>query len=73
MSDAYIRRLRAVQAEFESARQAMTYVDRNWQTHAIYREVERVTPRDLAQGGRNVEATYIIRLFAEFEGFRRTI
>ena len=46
----------------------MTYLDRNWQRHAIYREIEGVTPRDLAQAGQNVEATYIIRLFAEFEG-----
>ena len=46
----------------------MTYLDKNWQRHTIYREVQRVTPRDLVQARQNVEATYIIRLFAEFEG-----
>lgn len=41
---------------------------RNWQRHAIYQEVEQITPRDLVQAGQNLEVTYLIRLFAEFEG-----
>jgi len=68
MSDVYVRRLRGVQAEFDAARQALAYVERHWQRDAIYREVERTTPRDLAVASRQVEATYLIRLFAEFEG-----
>ncbi len=68
MSDVYIGRLPGVQAEFDAARQAPAYVERHWQGQAIYREVGCTTPRDLAAASRHVEATYIIRLFAEFEG-----
>lgn len=68
MSDVHVRRLRGVQAEFEAARQALAYLERHWQRDAIYREVERTTSRDLAAASRHVEATYFIRLFAEFEG-----
>ncbi len=68
MSDVYIRRLRAVQAELNAVRQAMAYVDRNWQRQAISVEVEHLSRHDLTEASRNAEQTYFIRLYAEFEG-----
>ena len=68
MSSIYIRRLRGVQTEFEAAKQALAYVERHWQQQTIYQEVPRLGPRDFAEASRNIERTYFIRLFAEFEG-----
>ena len=68
MSEAYIRRLRSVQMEFYSAREAIGYVQRNWQKHSIYAEIPRLKPNHFREAGGNVERTYFIRLYAEFEG-----
>lgn len=68
MSSTYIRRLRGVQTEFEAAKQALAYVERHWQQQIIYQEVPRLSPRDFAQASHNIEQTYFIRLYAEFEG-----
>lgn len=68
MSDIYIHRLRAVQAEFNSAREAIGYVLRNWQKYNIYAEMPRLSPSHFDEAGANVEMTYFVRLYAEFEG-----
>lgn len=68
MSEIYIRRLRAVQWEFYSAREAIGYVRRNWQKQNIYAEMPRLKPSHFDAAGGHVEATYFIRLYAEFEG-----
>ncbi len=57
-----------MQTEFNAAQRALAYVERHGQQQAIYTEVLRLSPRDLASAGRNVEQTYFTRLFAEFEG-----
>lgn len=68
MSEVYIRRLRAVQSEFYSAREAIGYVRRNWQKHGIYAEMPRLKPINFDDAGSNLEVTYFTRLYAEFEG-----
>lgn len=71
MSNVYIRRVRAIRLEFEAARQAITYVQRHWQKYNIYIDLNQLNPADFAEAGTNVEQTYFIRLFAEFEGILR--
>jgi len=68
MSDLYIQRLRGVQTELAAVRAALTYVERNWQRQDIYLDVAVLTPADFVQAVRRTEATYFIRLYAEFEG-----
>lgn len=68
MSEAYIRRLRAVQMEFYSAQEAISYILRNWQKHNIYAEMPSLRPNHFDEAGANVEMTYFVRLYAEFEG-----
>ena len=68
MSDIYIHRLRRIQTEQTATRMALAYVERNWQRHSIYHEAEMLTPANFALAARNAEATYYIRLYAEFEG-----
>lgn len=68
MSDVYIQRLRDVQMEFNSAREAISYVQRNWQRYDIYADLVRLKPAHFDEAGLNVEMTYFVRLYAEFEG-----
>lgn len=68
MSGTYIYRLRAIQFELAAAREALSFVERHWQSHGIYREIDLLRPRDFAQASRHIEETYLIRLYAEFEG-----
>ena len=68
MSDTYIQRLRRIQTEQAATQMALAYVERNWQKHGIYHEAEMLTPGNFALVARNTEATYYIRLYAEFEG-----
>ncbi len=68
MSEVYIQRLRAVQMEFNSAREAISFVQRNWQKYDIYADLVRLKPAHFDEAGRHVEMTYFVRLYAEFEG-----
>ena len=68
MSDVYIQRLRGVQREFNSAREAIRYVQRNWQRYDIYADLPGLKPANFEEAGRNAEVTYFVRLYAEFEG-----
>ncbi len=60
--------MRAVRDEYEAARQGITFVNRNWQKHNVYEEVNNVTPKDFHRVADRLFATYVIRLSAEFEG-----
>ena len=68
MSNIYIQRLRGVQREFNSAREAIRYVQRNWQRYDIYADLPGLKPANFEEAGRNAEVTYFVRLYAEFEG-----
>src|SRR5438067_302796 len=71
MSHWLIQRLGAVSDEFEAARSALGLAVRLWPV--VHRE-EEVSGQRLAafrRAGDNVEATYVLRLFAEFESILR--
>lgn len=68
MSEGYIQRLRSIQTDFNSAREAIGYIQRNWDKHNIHTEILLLKPASFEKAGRNVETTYFISLYAEFEG-----
>ena len=68
MSDLYIQRLRSVQTELAAVRAALAYIERNWQKQDVYLDVNVLTLGDFGRAARRAEATYFIRLYAEFEG-----
>ncbi len=64
MSHAHIEQLSAVFEEYVEVREAVTQCLRD-RSHAGYGNLQRAE--------RNLETTYIIRLFAEFEGILRLV
>jgi hypothetical protein len=69
VSDIFGQWLRAVRYEYEAAREAIAYINRNWQKYDIYGEItEGLTPQHFKNAAQNLEAIFIIRLFATFEG-----
>lgn len=70
MSSVYIRNIRRIGREYEAARGALAYTERNWQKMALFNdsELEHVGPQDLRNAVNNLEATFIIRIFAAYEG-----
>jgi len=68
MSGIYRSRLRQIQAELAAAREAIAYVRRHEQQETIINEVDTVTRHDFLLAATNVEKTYFVRLYAEFEG-----
>src|SRR5579863_9023246 len=68
MSGTYIQRLRTIRDEYSAARNALAYVTANWHQAEVIRQLG-VTPRkDFDDAALNLEITYFIWLFAEFEG-----
>lgn len=69
MSGVYRNRLRRIQAELSAAREAIAYVSRHWQQESIINEIDpTVTRHDFLLAAANIEETYFVRLYAEFEG-----
>jgi hypothetical protein len=68
MSSVYIERLRAVLRELDTARESLLYVNRNWQRNNIFQEMPGQSAQQFIQTEQNVEVTYFVRLYAEFEG-----
>jgi hypothetical protein len=71
MSHRLIQRLNTVGDEFEAARSALLLTTGRW---PILHQWEEVTGQRLASfqlAERNLEATYVVRLFAEFEAILR--
>ncbi len=69
MSSLFIQRLRAVRNEYDAAREAIAYVNRNWQKHNIPASMtEGLTPKHFTNAAESLEAVFIIRLFSTFEG-----
>ena len=71
MSNTYFQRLVSIRSEFDATREALFYAQRNWDKLNIEHEV-RVELRQVDLAERNLEATYFVRLFAEFEGILKT-
>jgi hypothetical protein len=69
MSGVYRNRLRRIQSELSAAREAIAYVSRHWQQESVVNEIDPViTQHDFLLAAANIEKTYFVRLYAEFEG-----
>ena len=54
--------------EFEATRDALTYVEQNWQRQNISLHVSGNGPADLLRAAGNLQEVYLLRLFSTFEG-----
>ena len=70
MSRVYSDRLKSIGAEFAAAKSTLEYAALNWHKQALYAEpgLQLIGPQDIINAAANLEATFIIRLFAAFEG-----
>lgn len=68
MSNVHTQRLRAVNREYDAAREAVGYVINHWDAQDIYNELPGLTLHNFKTTNEMLERTYFIRLFAEFEG-----
>jgi hypothetical protein len=62
----WLGRIKAVEREFHAARLAFDRLSAEVR-HDVTLLRESISPRDLESASNNAEATYVIRLFAEFE------
>ncbi|MDQ2731715.1 MAG: hypothetical protein M3Y56_08660 [Armatimonadota bacterium] len=68
MSRSYQQELDLVRREYQSAKFAIAYVSLNWSKQGINSYQKDLGPEDLRRTSARLEVTYIIRLFATFEG-----
>lgn len=71
MSYRLISQLRSVREEYDTARAPLALTSRLWPTAHAEPELVGATFRVLQLAVRNLEATYTVRLFAEFEAILR--
>jgi hypothetical protein len=71
MSHRLIQRLAAVEAEYRATRAALAFTAGHWSGRHDAPELHGVTRSELDAATQNVQATYIVRLFAEFEAILR--
>jgi hypothetical protein len=63
----HVQRLTSIQTEFAAARAAIALLERAWTELVAAPEMRAVRLPHVRAAVRNLEATYIIRLFSEFE------
>ena len=68
MSDVYLYRLRKVLGEHDAAREAVALIGRKWNRQGFGDSLNGVSETMLEEAARNLERTYFLRLYAEFEG-----
>ncbi len=70
MSATYTRQLRKIGRELLAAKGALNYAGRNWDRRDLASDsgLREIGPQDIRNAADNLEATFIIRLFATFEG-----
>ena len=74
MSEIYRRRLIRIQDERDAAQDALAYIQENWHKNSIFNEkrfVEGSSLHDVTHLAENLDAIFLIRLFAAFEGMLR--
>ncbi len=71
MSRILIRNLAGVRQEFEAARAALFYAEKQWSLAVNDIMLKGVTKGHVSGALSKVEQTYLIRLFSEFEGMLR--
>ena len=67
MSRVLIQRLAAVQQEFEAARTALSYIEKQWSEATDEAALKGASRRQIVTALRKLEQTYLTRLFSEFE------
>ena len=72
MSRILIRNLAGVRQEFEAARAALFYTEKQWSLAVDDITLKGVTKGHVSGALSKVEQTYLIRLFSEFEGMLRS-
>ena len=68
MSNVYIQRMRSVQAEYSAVATTLTFFEQHRKEQQVTQQTGTLTPGDFVRAELNLEATYFIRLYAEFEG-----
>ncbi len=71
MSRVLIRNLAAIQQEFEAARAALSYAEKQWSQATEDALLKGVSKSQVTAALGKVEQTYLTRLFSEFEGTLR--
>ncbi len=71
MSRVLIRNLAAVQQEFEAARAALSYTEKQWSQATEDAAMKGVSKSQVTAAVGKIEQTYLTRLFSEFEGMLR--
>jgi hypothetical protein len=71
MSHRLISQLRSIRDEYLVARAALAFLTRQWPSLHDEPEILGQTFQSLHAAARNLEATYTVRLFAEFEALLR--
>jgi len=68
VSHTHIQQLASIQAEYLSTRTAVAYLERTWHQVRPTPDMHGISLSQVQETARNLERTYIIRLFSEFEG-----
>jgi hypothetical protein len=68
VSYVHVQQLASIEAEYRSTRTAIEHLERTWHEFQPTRDMRGIGLSQVRETARNLEATYIIRLFSEFEG-----
>ena len=63
-----MERLRAVDTQRRSVAASLTFIVGNWERQNLRVEIEGHTPENFRRAQAELDATYFVRLYAEFEG-----
>ena len=72
MSDRRVRRLALVRDEYDAAREALAYLNRNWNRLQNVKQFRGIGRPDVREALANLEDTYIVRLTIELENMLRS-
>lgn len=68
MSTYHVEQLRAVDTQRKSVTASLAFVVDNWERQNLRSEMPGLTPEDFRQAQTELDTTYFVRLYAEFEG-----
>ena len=71
MSHLHVQRLSSVRQEYKSALASLAHSERIWPDFALSNEAQGLRRADIQQTSAHLEATYLIRLFTQFEAILR--
>jgi hypothetical protein len=73
VSAVYIQRLRSIRGEYDAAQEALQYILLHWQSQGIAGSIQTpgLSPKHFQTARANLETTYFLRLYSEFEGIMK--